>query len=318
MKTANILIIAEHDHQNISLATRKVVTAAASLQCFSKGLSIHIVVVGFQCECVAQQAAELADIDKVLLVDDVCYQHGLAENVSKVIKDIASNYSHIFMSSSTSGKDLLPRVSAMLCIEQLSDVMAFTGLDAVVRPIYAGNVTVEVKSCEAVMVATIRSASFEPCGLSEQPAEQELLKISHSLTRTRFVSMQTSNHERPDLTTARVVVAGGRGVASKDGFLLIEQLADTLDGAVGASRAAVDAGFVPNDYQVGQTGKIIAPELYIAVGISGAVQHIAGIKDAKVIVAINNDPDASIFSYADYGLVGDLFDLVPELSSKCK
>ncbi|PSV37379.1 electron transfer flavoprotein subunit alpha/FixB family protein [Photobacterium sp. GB-210] len=318
MKTANILIIAEHDHQNISLATRKVVTAAASLQRFSKGLSIHIVVVGFQCECVAQQAAELADIDKVLLVDDVCYQHGLAENVSKVIKDIASNYSHIFMSSSTSGKDLLPRLSAMLCVDQLSDVMAFTGLDTAVRPIYAGNATVEVKSCEAVMVATIRGASFEPCGLSKQHAEPEMLKISHSLTRTRFVDMQTSNHERPDLTTARVVVAGGRGVASKDGFLLIEQLADTLDGAVGASRAAVDAGFVPNDYQVGQTGKIIAPELYIAVGISGAVQHIAGIKDAKVIVAINNDPDASIFSYADYGLVGDLFDLVPELSSKCK
>ncbi|KJG29085.1 electron transfer flavoprotein subunit alpha [Photobacterium angustum] len=318
MKTANVLIIAEHDHQNISLATRKVVTAAASLRRFSSDLSIHILVVGFQCGCVAQQAAELTDIDKVLLVDDVCYQHGLAENVSKVIKDLASNYSHIFMSSSTSGKDLLPRVSAMLCIEQLSDVMEFTGLDSVVRPIYAGNATVEVKSCEALMVATIRAASFEPCGLSEQTAKQEILKISHPLTHTRFVSMQTSNHERPDLTTARVVVAGGRGVASKDGFLLIEQLADTLHGAVGASRAAVDAGFVPNDYQVGQTGKIIAPDLYIAIGISGAIQHIAGIKDAKVIVAINSDPDASIFSYADYGLVGDLFELIPHFIQQCE
>ncbi|MCG3865976.1 MULTISPECIES: FAD-binding protein [unclassified Photobacterium] len=318
MKTANVLIIAEHDHQHISSATRKVVTAATSLQHFSSELSIHIVVVGFQCERVAQQAAELSDVDKVLLVDDVCYQHGLAENVSKVIKDLASNYSHIFMSSSTSGKDLLPRVSAMLCIDQLSDVMEFTSLDSVVRPIYAGNATVEVKSCEAVIVATIRGASFELCGLSEQHAEQEIVKISHPLTRTRFVSMQKSNHERPDLTAARVVVAGGRGVASKDGFLLIEQLADTLHGAVGASRAAVDAGFVPNDYQVGQTGKIIAPELYIAVGISGAIQHVAGIKDAKVIVAINSDPNASIFSYADYGLVGDLFELVPELTSKCK
>ncbi|WP_318473889.1 electron transfer flavoprotein subunit alpha/FixB family protein [Photobacterium leiognathi] len=316
MDSAKVLIIAEHDQVNLSIATRKAITAAHSLKQYSDNVTISVLVAGFGCANVTEQVAYLDGVEQVLVADDACYQYLLAENIAKLVADITSQYTHLFISSSTQGKDLLPRIAAKLNVEQLSDVMGFTSLHSVVRPIYAGNALAEVSSSDPYIVSTIRAASFDACNSSDSRAEIVHLDKAFESSSTRFVELQVSKSERPELANANVVVAGGRGVASKEGFVLIEQLADVLGGAVGASRAAVDADYISNDHQVGQTGKIISPDLYIAAGISGAIQHIAGIKDAKVIVAINKDPDATIFHHADYGLVGDLFELIPEFIQK--
>ena len=303
-----ILVVAEHDNHRLSGETLKSVGAVSSLN-----LSIDILVIGNQCQAVADEASYIVGINQVLVADSPCYQDQLAENSATLIAEIAADHSHIIAPATTFGKNLLPRVAALLDVGMLSDVIAIEASDTVVRPIYAGNALARVRSKDRVIVLTTRGSAFEAAPVSDNQAKQVALENSIENTLAEFVERQASKSERPELTAARVVVSGGRALGNKENFALIEKLADKLGGAVGASRAAVDAGFISNDYQVGQTGKIVAPELYIAVGISGAIQHLAGMKDAKVIVAINSDPEAPIFEIADYGLVGDLFEILPEL-----
>ncbi|TKB50827.1 electron transfer flavoprotein subunit alpha/FixB family protein [Ferrimonas aestuarii] len=303
-----ILIIAELDKQSLSVECAKAVGAASKI-----GGDVHLLIAGDQVASAAEQGAALAGVTKVLVADNGCYQHQLAEPMADLIVDLASDYSHIIAVASAKGKDILPRVAALLDVAQHSDLVAIESEDTFVRPIYAGNALATVQSLDAIKVLTIRGSAFD--AVAEQaPAAIEAVDIVKENTLSSFVSEELVQSERPELGAARVVISGGRGLGSGENFAIIEALADKLGGAIGASRAAVDAGFVANDLQVGQTGKIVAPELYIAVGISGAIQHLAGMKESKVIVAINKDPDAPIFQVADYGLEADLFEAVPKLT----
>lgn len=303
-----ILVIAEHDNASIKAATLHAVTAAAKI-----GGDVHVLVAGSACRAAAEAAAKVAGVSKVLLVDAGQYADGAPENLAALVKDLAAAYSHILMAATTVGKNAMPRLAALLDVAQISEIIAVQGSDTFQRPIYAGNVIATVQSTDAVKVITVRATAFEAAAEGGN-APVESLAAAADLGKSRLLGRELTKSERPELTAAKVIVSGGRGLGSSENFhKLLEPLADRLGAALGASRAAVDAGYVPNDYQVGQTGKIVAPQLYIAVGISGAIQHLAGMKDSKVIVAINKDPEAPIFQVADYGLVGDLFTVVPEL-----
>ena len=302
-----ILVIAEHDNESLKPASLNTVTAAKEIEG-----EIEVLVAGKDCQNVADKAARIAGITKVIVADDVCYEYQLAESVAPLVADIGKNYSHIFAAATTTGKNLLPRVAALLDVAQISDIVEVLSSDTFVRPIYAGNAMATVQSSDLIKVITVRTTAF-----SEAEATGNGIIEPTSFTVQQdssiFVSEQLSKSERPELTSASIIVSGGRGMQNGENFIILEKVADKLGAAIGASRAAVDAGFVPNDYQVGQTGKIVAPDLYIAVGISGAIQHLAGMKDSKVIVAINKDEEAPIFQVADYGLVANLFDALPEL-----
>ena len=304
-----ILVLAEHDNAELKPATRAAVAAAAKI-----GPDVHILVAGHNARAVADAAATVAGVSKVLLADDAVYAHGLAEPLAGLLVSLASAYSHVLAPATSSGKNVLPRVAALLDVAQISDITGVVSPDTFERPIYAGNAIATVQSSDAVKVITVRTTAFEAAAAEGGSATVESVTAAADPGVSKFVSAELSKSERPELTAARIVVSGGRGMGSGENFRIIEALADKLGGAVGASRAAVDAGFMPNDYQVGQTGKIVAPELYIAVGISGAIQHLAGMKDSKIIVAINKDEEAPIFQVADYGLVADLFKAVPEIT----
>jgi electron transfer flavoprotein alpha subunit len=308
-----ILLLAEHDNAALKAATLNVVTAASAI-----GGDIHILVAGQNCRPAAEEAAKIPGIAKVLVADDAAYGHGLAENVAPLIVKLVRDggYSHVLAPSTTSGKNIMPRAAALLDVMQISDISSVVSPDTFVRSIYAGNALATVQSKDAVKVITVRGTGFAAAPAEGGSAAIEAVSGAGSAGLSDFVGSELSKSERPELTSARIVISGGRGMQSGDNFHLLEKVADKLGAAVGASRAAVDAGFVPNDYQVGQTGKIVAPDLYIAVGISGAIQHLAGMKDSKVIVAINKDEEAPIFQVADYGLVGDLFKLIPELDAE--
>lgn len=307
-----VLMIAEHDNQSLKSATSHTVTAALEL-----GDSIDVLVIGYQCVSVAEQACLFPHINRVLLADDQGYQRQMAENCAALVADLARGYDYLIVGATTFGKNLLPRIAALLDVAMLSDITKVVSPDTFVRPIYAGNILATVQLPEKLKLLTVRATAFVAAEMQSLPS-CTIEKVSKVIPNhlSRFETQSLTLTSRPELTSARVVVSGGRGLKSADNFKLIEQLADQLGAAVGASRAAVDAGFVPNDYQVGQTGKIVAPDLYIAVGISGAIQHLAGMKDSKVIVAINNDPDAPIFQEADYILEGDLFKILPELNAE--
>lgn len=303
----SILVIAEHDNKKLHSVTLNTLTAALQL-----GSEVSICVVGHQCAGVAEQAAGLAGVKAVVLADHEVYQHQLAENVSGLIVSLSADYTAILAPATTFGKNILPRVAALLDTTQISDVTQIVSPDVFVHPIYAGNALETVRVLDDKKILTIRTTAFNALSQSQSPCAVIAVNTIIQTDKTQFLKHELTQSERPDLSSAKIVVSGGRGLQSAEKFKLVEELADVLGAAVGASRAAVDAGFVPNDYQVGQTGKVVAPDLYIAVGISGAVQHLAGMKDAKVIVAINKDEDAPIFQVATYGLVGDLFTVVPE------
>ena len=308
----SVLVIAEHDNQTLKAATLNAVTAAREVA-DKAGSDVHLLVAGTGCRAVADAAAQVAGVAQVLLADNASYDHGLAENIAPLIVQLAEAYTHVLAPSTTSGKNIMPRVAALLDVMQISDISAVESADIFVRPIYAGNALATVQSKDPIKIITVRGTAFAPSEASGGSAEIETIEGLGAAGISEFVRAELSKSERPELTSARIIISGGRGMQSGDNFPLLEKIADKLGAAVGASRAAVDAGFVPNDYQVGQTGKIVAPELYIAVGISGAIQHLAGMKDSKVIVAINKDAEAPIFQVADYGLVADLFEVLPEL-----
>jgi electron transfer flavoprotein alpha subunit len=306
------LVVAEHDNRALKPATLNALAAAKEIA----GDDVEIIVAGKDCRGVAEAAAQIAGIKRVLLADDAPYEHGLAENVAPLLVKLAQNCSHLVAPATTSGKNLMPRVAALLDVMQISDISAVVSPDTFVRPIYAGNALATVQSNDPIKVITVRGTAFPPGEATGGSAPIEAVPSTGEAGLSQFVRAELSKSERPELTSARVIISGGRGMQSGENFHLLEKVADQLGAAIGASRAAVDAGFVPNDYQVGQTGKIVAPELYIAVGISGAIQHLAGMKDSKVIVAINKDEEAPIFQVADYGLVGDLFKVLPELADE--
>jgi electron transfer flavoprotein alpha subunit len=306
----SILVIAEHDNNNLKGATLNTVAAAAQLN-----KDITLLVAGSDCTSVVTEAQTVDSISKIISVDDGIYKNFIAENLSSLVLSIASGYSHIMAPATTFGKNLLPRISAKLDTQQISDIISIESEDTFKRPIYAGSCIATVKSNDSVKVITVRSTAFDAIGTSNSNVEVSSLDSVTGSDLCEFVSEEIAKSDRPELTAANIVISGGRGMQSGDNFHLLDSIADKLGAAVGASRAAVDAGYVPNDYQVGQTGKIVAPDLYIAVGISGAIQHLAGMKDSKVIVAINKDEDAPIFQVADYGLVSDLFTALPELDS---
>ncbi|MBC8007016.1 MAG: electron transfer flavoprotein subunit alpha/FixB family protein [Prolixibacteraceae bacterium] len=305
-----ILIIAEHDNAVIKPALLNTVAAAQKI-----GGDIDILVAGHQCAGAVNAAAAIPGVRKVLTADAPHYAHALAESLSTLIVSIARNYSHVLAPSTSAGKNVLPRVAAMLDVAQISDIVKVESADTFVRPIYAGNALATVQSGDAIKVITVRSTGFDAATATGGSATIENVDVVANSGLTSMIGQELTKSARPELTSARVIVSGGRGMGNGENFNILEALADKLGAAVGASRAAVDSGFVPNDYQVGQTGKIVAPELYIAVGISGAIQHLAGMKDSKVIVAINKDAEAPIFQVADYGLVADLFQAVPELTT---
>ncbi|HDV5765953.1 TPA: FAD-binding protein [Legionella pneumophila] len=307
------LVLVEHNNQQLHPATRNTLSAALEL-----GDKITLLVVGYQCRSVAEEAAILKGVHAVLHVDNPCYEHQLTEAVSDLVVSFANSFSAILAPSSTYGKNILPRVAAQLDVTQISDVSKIINSDTFEHPVYARNAIETVRVLDSLKVMTIRTTAFDSITSSQEACCIESIDKEFQAKGSQFVRHELSKSERPDLGSAKIVVSGGRGLQSAEKFKLIEELADTLGAAVGASRAAVDAGFVPNDYQVGQTGKVVAPMLYIAVGISGAVQHLAGMKDSKVIVAINKDADAPIFQIATYGLVGDLFELVPQLIEQLK
>ena len=302
-----VLVIAEHDNKAIRPATLCAVTAAVKLG------EVHVLVAGHNCKSAADAAAKIAGVAKILLSDSPAFEHQLPENIAPLIASIAKNYSHILATSTSIGKNLMPRVSALCDVQQISDVSKIEAPDTFVRPIYAGNALATVQTSDTLKILTVRMTAFDPAAATGGSAAIDILAATPDTALSQFVSQELTKSERPELTSAKIIISGGRGMGSGENFKLIEKVADKLAAAVGASRAAVDAGFVPNDYQVGQTGKVVAPELYIAVGISGAIQHLAGMKDSKVIVAINKDPEAPIFQVADYGLVQDLFEALPEL-----
>jgi electron transfer flavoprotein alpha subunit len=302
------LVIAEHDNQVLRPATLNTVAAAAKL-----GGEVHVLVAGKGCQGVADAAKQIAGVAKVLVADAPHLGDELAENVAAQVLAVAGGYSHILAPATAFGKNVAPRVAAKLDVQQVSDIMAVESADTFVRPIYAGNAIATVQSTDAVKVITVRTTGFDAVPASGGSAAVEAVSPVADSGKSRFVSREIAKSDRPELTAAKAIVSGGRGLGSAENFKLLEPLADKLGAAMGASRAAVDSGYAPNDWQVGQTGKIVAPQLYIAVGISGAIQHLAGMKDSKVIVAINKDPEAPIFGVADYGLVADLFETVPQL-----
>jgi electron transfer flavoprotein alpha subunit len=304
------LVIAEHDNSSLKPATLNAVTAAQAL-----GADIDVLVAGADCSGAAQQAAAVAGVGKVLVADNAAYAHQLAENVSLLIADVGSSYDNIVSPDTSNGKNTMPRVAALLDVGQISDIISVESADTFKRPVYAGNVIATVQSADAKKVMTVRSTAFDAAAAEGGSAAVEAVDAVHDAGISAFVSEEVAVSDRPELTAASVVISGGRGMQNGENFTMLDGIADKLGAAIGASRAAVDAGFVPNDMQVGQTGKIVAPDLYIAVGISGAIQHLAGMKDSKVIVAINKDEDAPIFQVADYGLVADLFDALPELEA---
>jgi electron transfer flavoprotein alpha subunit len=310
-----ILVIAEHDNATLQASTLNTVTAAAELSGHGAG-DVAILVAGSDCAPVADAAAKVAGISKVLVADDPAQAHALAENLSKLVAGLAGDYSHILAPASTFGKNFMPCVAALLDVQQVSDISAVVDAETFVRPIYAGNAMATVKSADQIKVITVRTTTFDPAPAEGGSGAVEPVDGGSDSGLSQFLELSESGGDRPELTTATVVISGGRGMGSGENFSLIEPIADKLGAAMGASRAAVDAGFVPNDWQVGQTGKVVAPELYIAVGISGAIQHLAGMKDSKVIVAINKDEEAPIFQVADYGLVADLFEALPELDAE--
>jgi electron transfer flavoprotein alpha subunit len=306
----SILIYAEHDNQSLKPETNKLVHAA---QVF--GSDVHVLVAGENCQSVAEQAANISGVSQVLVADAPVYAHQLAEAVSALVVTLADGYSHILAAATTTGKNFMPRVAALKDVAQISDIIGIESSDTFVRPIYAGNAIATVHSSDPLKVITVRAAAFDAAANAGK-ADIVACNVVVENTLSRFVQAALTESERPELTAAEVIISGGRGMQNGDNFALLNGIADKLGAAIGASRAAVDAGFVPNDMQVGQTGKIVAPQLYIAVGISGAIQHLAGMKDSKVIVAINKDEEAPIFQVADYGLVGDLFSVLPELESQ--
>jgi len=306
-----ILVYADHDNASLNAATLSTVAAAKQI-----GGDIDIVVAGAGCGAVAEAAAKVEGVAKVLVADNAVYANQLAENVSLLLADLGKNYTHVLASNTVTAKNLLPRVAALLDVAQISEITAVESADTFQRPIYAGNAIATVQSLDAIKVITVRGTGFDAVAAEGGSAAVEAVDAAHDAGVSAFVSEEIVKSERPELTAASVVISGGRGMQNGENFAMLEKVADKLGAAVGASRAAVDAGFVPNDMQVGQTGKIVAPDLYIAVGISGAIQHLAGMKDSKVIVAINKDEEAPIFQVADYGLVADLFEAVPELEGK--
>lgn len=305
----SILVIAEHDNDSIKTSTLNTVTAAQDI-----GDDIHVLVAGVGCQGAVTAAAEIAGVAKVISADAEAYAHQLPENVAPLLVELAKNYSHILSAATTTGKNLMPRAAALLDVAQISDIIEVKSEDTFVRPVYAGNAMATVQSSDTVKMITVRTTAYAEAAKGGSATIENCDFVSTQDVAT-FVSEQLSVSERPELTAASIVISGGRGMQNGENFVLLEKVADKLGAAIGASRAAVDAGFVPNDMQVGQTGKIVAPDLYIAVGISGAIQHLAGMKDSKVIVAINKDEEAPIFQVADYGLVADLFKVLPELEA---
>ena len=306
----SILVLAEHDNSALKSASFNTVTAAGEI-----GGEVHVLVAGAECAAVAEEAAKIPGVAKVLLAEAPHYAHDLAENVAPLIVKLAPGYSHVLAAATTFGKNTMPRAAALLDVQQISDIAEVKSADTFVRPIYAGNALATVQMHDAIKMITVRTTSFEGAAAEGGSAAVESLEATAEAGLSSFAGQKLTESERPELTTAGIVISGGRGMASGENFAMLERVADKLGAAVGASRAAVDAGFVPNDMQVGQTGKVVAPDLYIAVGISGAIQHLAGMKDSKVIVAINKDEEAPIFQVADYGLVADLFQAVPELEA---
>jgi electron transfer flavoprotein alpha subunit len=304
----SILVIAEHDNQTLKPVTLSVLAAAQKL-----GGDIHVLVAGKDCQVVADAAAKAAGVSKVLHADNDAYAHQLAENVAALVAELGAGYDYVLAAHTSSGRNFMPRVAALLDVAQISDIVAVESADIFVRSIYAGSALATVKSSDKVKVITVRGTAFDAVAAEGSSAQVDTIDKAHDLGLSQFGAEEIAKSERPELTAASIVISGGRGMASGENFKLLEGIADKLGAAIGASRAAVDSGFVPNDMQVGQTGKIVAPDLYIAVGISGAIQHLAGMKDSKVIVAINKDEDAPIFQVADYGLVADLFQALPEL-----
>jgi len=304
----SVLVIAEHDNSVLKPATLNTVTAAQKLG------DVTVLVAGHNCQPVASQATKVQGVTQVLVADSELYDHSLAENLSALIVGLAANYTAVLAPATTSGKNTMPRVAALLDVAQISEIIAVESSDTFQRPIYAGNAIATIKSVDAIKIITVRTTAFDAADESGGNATVTVIDAADDAGKSSFVSQDLTQSERPELTSAKVIISGGRGMQSGDNFHMLEDVADKLGAAVGASRAAVDAGYVPNDYQVGQTGKVVAPDLYIAVGISGAIQHLAGMKDSKVIVAINKDEEAPIFQVADYGLVSDLFDSIPELS----
>ena len=307
----SVLVIAEHDNATLGVATLSTIAAATQI-----GGDVHVLVAGEGCRAVAEEAARVAGVAKVRIADDARYGHALAEPLAALLVQMAGDYTHMLAAATKSGKNVLPRAAALLDVAPISEITSVVDADTFVRPIYAGNAIATVKSSDAKKLLTVRTTSFEPAAAEGGSAAIEDVAAATDPGLSTFVGQDLTRSERPELTSASVVVSGGRGMGSGENFQLLEKLADKLSAAIGASRAAVDAGYVPNDYQVGQTGKIVAPDLYVAVGISGAIQHLAGMKDSKVIVAINKDEEAPIFQVADYGIVGDLFKIVPELTDE--
>lgn len=306
----SVLVIAEHDNQTLKGATLNTVAAAKAI-----GGDITVLVAGLGCSAVAEQAAQAEGVSKVLLADNAVYEHQLAENLSLLVAELGKSYDYILAAATTTGKNALPRVAALLDVSQISEISAVVSADTFKRPIYAGNVIAIVQSTDPIKVITVRGTAFDAVAASGGSAAVESIDTVTDAGVSSFVKEELAVSDRPELTSAKIVISGGRGMQNGDNFEILYKVADKLGAAVGASRAAVDAGFVPNDMQVGQTGKIVAPDLYIAVGISGAIQHLAGMKDSKVIVAINKDEEAPIFQVADYGLVADLFTAIPELEA---
>jgi electron transfer flavoprotein alpha subunit len=307
----SVLVLAEHDNASLKAATLNAVAAAAKI-----GGDVELLVAGQNCNGAAEAASKVAGVAKVLVADAAEYAHALPENLAPLIVELAKSRSHVLAAATTNGKNVMPRVAALLDVAQVSEIIEVVSADTFVRPIYAGNAMATVQSKDAVKVITVRATGFDPVAATGGSAAIEKVASKGDAGLSEFKGQALSKSERPELTSARIVISGGRGMQSGDNFKLLESVADKLGAAVGASRAAVDAGFVPNDYQVGQTGKIVAPDLYLAIGISGAIQHLAGMKDSKVIVAINKDEEAPIFQVADYGLVADLFKAVPELDAE--
>ena len=305
----SILVVAEHDNNEIKGSTRNTVTAASEI-----GGEVSVLVVGSESSSVAEQASKIDGISSVIHVDDPIYKNFLAEDLGNLVASVAEGFNYILAPATTFGKNFLPRVAAKLDVQQISDIISVEDADTFKRPIYAGSCIATVKSSDSIKVITVRTTAFDASPMTDSSVSVNSSAGVDSLNNSSFVSDEIAESDRPELTAAEVIVSGGRALGSSENFKIIEALADKLGAAVGASRAAVDAGYVPNDYQVGQTGKIVAPTLYIAIGISGAIQHLAGMKESKVIVAINKDEDAPIFQVADYGLVGDLFEAVPELT----
>jgi electron transfer flavoprotein alpha subunit len=306
-----VLVIAEHDHKSIKPATLNCVTAASKI-----GQPVTVLVAGFNCADAAKAAAAIASVGEVLQADDPAYEHFLAENMGALTAKLAKDFSHVLAPATTIGKNFMPRAAALLDVAQISDIISVESADTFTRPIYAGNAIATVQSKDTIKIITVRATGFDAAKPTGGTAAIKKIEGTGDSGLSKFVSAELSKSTRPELTAARVIVSGGRALGSGEEFKkLLEPLADKLHAAIGASRAAVDAGYVPNDYQVGQTGKVVAPDLYIAIGISGAIQHLAGMKDSKVIVAINKDGEAPIFQIADYGLVGDLFQIVPELTA---